>query len=415
MGPRLSSFRALSSLGHGVNDLYFFVLPLVLPLLLKEYRLSYRMAGLVLASYLGIVAVASYFFGRSSDRFSPWILIGGGFLLASTGFLGAGLSPARAGVFSSLAAAAVGVGTFHPVIYALIARLVPERQGRALGSFEIWGVLSILVMYLAGGFLLSRLGWRGVLAAIGVPGLAMGTLFLRPAAVSRTNSAVAAAGARAAQAGPAAPAKPPAAPLQRPSAPPEPATAASGWGGLVFFLGANALRFLTTTAVSSFLPTYLAMGRQLPPSLAAYVSGFLFAGGAAVVLWGAVTDRGPPLAVLLLASGTLAPLVFVFSLPLPLWAVLLVLFLFGVLNAGCGPAQNLVLSALGSRFGSGAVFGLLLSVIALIGALSPALFGLLADHLGLESAMRLFALPALAGWLMLLAFRRTAWGLSLRR
>jgi hypothetical protein len=39
----------------------------------------------------------------------------------------------------------------------------------------------------------------------------------------------------------------------------------------------------------------------------------------------------------------------------------------------------------------------------------------LADHLGLETAMRLFALPALAGWLLLLVFRRTAWGLSLRR
>jgi hypothetical protein len=66
MGRRLSSFGFLSSLGHGVNDLYFFVLPMVLPLLLKEYALSYRLAGLVLASYLGIVAVFSYLFGHFS-------------------------------------------------------------------------------------------------------------------------------------------------------------------------------------------------------------------------------------------------------------------------------------------------------------------------------------------------------------
>jgi fucose permease len=175
------------------------------------------------------------------------------------------------------------------------------------------------------------------------------------------------------------------------------------------------LRFLTTTAVVNFLPTYLSMGRQLPPSLAAYVTGILFAGGAAVVLWGAFADRGPPLVVLLLTSGALAPLVLVFSLRLPFWAVLPVLFLFGAFNAGCGPAQNLVLSALGSRAGSGATFGLLLAVISLIGALSPALFGLLADQLGLAATMRLFALPALAGWLLLAAFQRTSWGLSLRR
>ena len=411
MGRRLSSFRALSSLGHGVNDLYFFALPLVLPLLLREYTLSYRLAGLVLASYLGIIAVASFLFGRSSDRFSPWILIGGGFLLASTGFLGAGLSPARAGVFSSLAAAAVGVGTFHPVIYALIDRLVPERPGRALGFFEFWGGLAVLVMFLAGGLLIAWLGWRGVLVAVGVPGLAMGVLFLRPAAASASRAGRPAAAVTADSV--AAKAVPRAAGGR---------SKAGGRGGLVFFLCATALRFLTTMSVVNFMPTYLAMGRQLPPSLAAYVSAFLFVGGAAVVLWGTIADRGPPLTVLLLASGALAPLVLVFSLPLPFWAVLPVLFLFGAFNAGCSPAQNLVLSALGSRagapgsrHGSGAVFGLLLAVIALIGALSPALFGLLADHLGLEATMRLFALPALAGWLLLLIFQRTAWSLPLRR
>jgi MFS family permease len=403
MGRRQLSFRALSSLGHGVNDLYFFVLPLVLPLLLKEYSLSYRLAGLVPASYLGIVAVASYLFGRISDRFSPWILIGGGFLLASTGFMGAGLSPARAGVFSSLAAAAVGAATFHPVIYALIDRLVPQRPGRALGSFEFWGGLAILAMYLAGGLLLSWLGWRGVLTAVGVPGLAVGALLLRAVPAAPGGGT----GARARR-------ERPAPQLQRPAAPAK-QPAAGGRGGLAFFLCAAALRFLSTTAVVNFLPTYLAMGRQLPPSLAAYVSGLLFAGGAAVVLWGAVADRGPPLTVLLLASGALAPLILVFSLRLPFWAVLPVLFLFGAFNAGCGPAQNLVLSALGSRAGSGATFGLLLAVISLIGALSPALFGLLADHLGLALTMRLFALPALAGWLLLLVFRRTPWGLPLRR
>jgi MFS family permease len=404
MCRRLPSFRALSSLGHGVNDLYFFVLPLVLPLLLREYALSYRLAGLVLASYLGIVALASYLFGRGSDRLSPWLLIGGGFLLASTGFLGAGLSPARSGVFSSLAAAAVGAATFHPVIYALIDRLMPQRPGRALGSFEFWGGLAIMAMYLAGGLLLSWMGWRGVLAVVGVPGLAVGVLFMRAASPAPEVGA----GPRARR--------------QRGSPPPKPSgaherqlTAPEGRGGLAFFLCATALRFLSTTAVVNFLPTYLAMGRRLPPSLAAYVSGLLFAGGAAVLLWGVVADRGPPLTALLLASGALAPLILVLSLRLPFGAVLPVLFLFGAFNAGCGPAQNLVLSALGSRAGSGATFGLLLAIISLIGALSPALFGLLADHLGLAKAMRLFALPALAGWLLLLAFRRTRWGLPLRR
>ncbi len=413
MGRRLPSFRALSSLGHGVNDLYFFVLPLVLPLLLKEYGLSYRLAGLVPASFLGIVSVSSYFFGRGSDRFSPWILIGGGFLLASLGFLGSGLSPARAGIFSSLAAAAIGAGTFHPVIYALLDRRAAERPGRALGSFEASGVLPLVVMYLAGGALLAWLGWRGVLAAVGLPGLVMGALFLRQGVATRSGGAAARSGGVPTRSGGAAgPAARTGAVAGAGAARPG---AAARPGGLVFFLCATALRFLSTTAVVSFLPTYLTMDRQLAPSLAAYVSGLLFAGGFAVLPWGVLTDRGPPLTVLLLTSGLLAPLVLVFSLRLPFGVLLPLLFLFGAFNAGCGPAQNLVLSALGSRFGSGAAFGLMMAVVSLIGALSPALFGLLADLLGLTEAMRLFALPALAGWGVLLIFRNTVWGLPLRR
>ena len=374
-------FRLMSSLGHCVSDLYFFVLPLVLPLLLKEFSLSYRLAGLVLARYLGIVSLLSYFFGRISDRFSPWLLVGGGFLLASAGFIGAGSSPARSAVFAFLAAAAVGAGTFHPVIYALIDRLTLRGQGRTLGMFEFWGGVAILVMYLAGGLLQRWLGWRGVLTAVGLPGVAMGALFLRNARASLASPA---------------------------SRAPEPREA-SRTGALLFFLCSCALRFLSVTAVVNFMPTYLAMGRQLPPSLAAYGAGFLFAGGAAVVFWGRAADRGAPLSVLHITSGALAPLILLFSLPMPIWAALLVLVLFGVFQSGCSPAQNLLLSFLGSRLGSGTVFGILLAVLSLIGALSPALFGLLADRLGLAAAMRLFALPVLAGWLVQLAFGRTVW------
>jgi FSR family fosmidomycin resistance protein-like MFS transporter len=374
-------FRLMSSLGHCVSDLYSFVLPLVLPLLLTEFSLSYRLAGLVLACYLGIVSLLSYLFGRLSDRFSPWILVGGGFLLASAGFLGAGSSQALPAAFACLAAAAVGASTFHPVIYALIDRLTLRRQGATLGMFEFWGGVAIVVMYMAGGLLQRRLGWRGVLTAVGLPGVAMGALFLRYARSSLAS------------------------PEHRDLEPREPPRT----GALLFFLSSCALRFLAVTAVINFMPTYLSMGRGLPPSLAAYAAGLQFAGGAAVVFWGRAADRAPPLSVLSVASGALAPLILLLSLPLPLWAALPALVLCGAFQGGCSPAQNLLLSFLGSRLGSGAVFGILLATLSLIGALSPGLFGLLADHLGLQAAMRLFALPALASWLVLQAFGRTSW------
>jgi len=377
-------FRLFASLGHGINDLYFFVLPLVLPLLLREFALSYRLAGLVLASFLGVVSVCSYLFGRVSDRFSPWLLLGGGFLLASAGFLVGSLAPVLAAVLPLLAVGAVGAATYHPVVYALIDRLTPHRPGRALGSFEFWGGAAILAMYLGGGALLKALGWRGVLVLVGAPGLAMGALFLAQAA------------------------GPPLEPEGRPQAAvPAASGPANATSDLGFFLLSCLLRFLSVTAVINFLPTYLTMERHLSPSLAAYAAAFLFAGGnLSSLLMGRAADRYPPLAVLLVSAGGIAPLIFLFSLPLPLWAALGALFLLGGFQSGGGPAQNVILARLGSRLGRGTVFGLLMAIISLIGALSPALFGLLADRLGLAATMKLFALPALAGWLTLAAFTR---------
>ncbi len=389
-GPRIP-FALLSWVGHGVNDLYSFVLPLVLPLLLQDFALSYRLAGLVLAVFLIVVAVFSFLFGRVSDRFSPWALIGGGFLLACLAFVGGGSVGSIRALLPLLAAGAVGASTFHPVIYALIDRHPRERRGRALGWFEFWGGLSILTMYLLGGLLLRRLGWRGILLLVGVPGLPLGILFLQRGAHERRGSRE--------QAGPVLAPTGPQAPEGRTRIPP----------ALVFFLASCALRFLSTTAVVNFLPTFLAQGRNLPPSLAAFVSAFLFIGGTpSVVLFGGAADRLEPMRVLLLASGLLAPLILLLSFRLPLWAMLPVLLAFGAMHAGCSPAQNLILSRLGARLGRGAVFGILLSLLGLLGAVSPALFGLLADRFGLDVTMKLFTLPALAGWLVLLGFERLA-------
>lgn len=382
-------FRLLTAFGHGVNDLYFFALPLVLPLLLREFSLSYRLAGLVLAVFLGVVSLCSFILGRISDRLSPWLLIGGGFLLASAGFLGGGLAPALAAVLPLLALGGIGVAAFHPLIYALIDRLTPRKVGQALGFFEFWGGLSILAMYLGGGALLRSLGWRGVLLLVGSPGLVMGALFLRQGIAGRGEAPRPDEG-------------------QGPLAEPPPRRRGAG-GGLLLFLLTCLLRLLSATAVINFMPTYLAGERALPPDLAAYATAFIFAGGlAASALGGRAADRFSALPVLLLASGGIAPFIFLFSLPLPFWAALLVLALFGAFHSGCGPAQNLILSRLGAHLGRGTVFGLLLAATSLISALSPALFGLLADHLGLALTMKLFALPALTGWLILAAFSRAA-------
>lgn len=58
-------------LGHSANDLFWFILPLVLPFLLVRYNLSYTQAGGILTLYLGVTALGSFVMGKLSDRVSP--------------------------------------------------------------------------------------------------------------------------------------------------------------------------------------------------------------------------------------------------------------------------------------------------------------------------------------------------------
>ena len=86
MDTRNHHFISQWGLSHAVNDIYWFVLPSILPLLLEQFGLSYKSAGVILTLYLGAIALFSFIFGKLTDSLSPFTLIGGGFLIASLGF-----------------------------------------------------------------------------------------------------------------------------------------------------------------------------------------------------------------------------------------------------------------------------------------------------------------------------------------
>ena len=83
-------FLAVSNLGHGVNDIFWFILPLILPTMLKTFGLNYTQAGGILTGYLAIIAVLSFILGKIADRFSKWSLLAPGFLAAGAGLLMSG-------------------------------------------------------------------------------------------------------------------------------------------------------------------------------------------------------------------------------------------------------------------------------------------------------------------------------------
>jgi MFS family permease len=376
----LSARRLLCWAGHGLNDSYFFLLPLVLPVILAQLHIQLREAGLIVSAFLCAAAVSSYLSGRIANRLASWKLIAAGFVLVALGTISASFVNTLPMLIVLFVVAGIGVGTFHPSTYAQFDRLAFPRTGRAFGFFELWGSATLVLMFFVNGTLLTGLGWQGVLRLTGSAGLVMALLYywkfkngevLKSAAgktLSRVNG-----------------------------------KASTGPILLLFFV-ATVLRFLSSVAVLNFTPTYLVLDRGLAPNVAAYTTAFIFAGGTIFCpLVGKWVDRFGVTPMLLIVAGGIGPLVLLMSLPMPVWLLAPLLTVLGGFITGAAPIQNVFLSRLQSRLGIGTVFGMMMGLIALIASVSPLMFAYLAEHLGIAAGLRLFSLPAVAG-LAVLAF-----------
>jgi MFS family permease len=370
MSPRTFRFFAFS--GHGINDLYWFVLPIVLPAILVHYQLRFAGGGTLLSIYLFVVALGSIVFGRVSDKVDRWRLIGAGFLLGSAGFALAPLGGSLVVLVSVLSAAAIGVSIFHPAMYGAIEASVANGRGRFYGAFESWGAAAIFAMMIATGLLLRRVEWGPILVVIAVPGAVAGIAFLSV----RTRPVVHA----------------------RPDAAADPVPRKL----LVAFLVVNMLRFVTVTGVLSFVPTLLVFVVGMEPDAAGLFAAFFAAGSiAGSRIGGVLGDSSPPLRMMVISAALIAPVVALLGTVTSAWAIALVLVAIGFVTSVCVTLQNITLREFNSRLGGGTAFGLLWGLMATTQALSPAAFGLVADATGLPAATRWFALPAVASWLLL--------------
>lgn len=385
MGTTQAKTRILNNVGHGVNDTYFFILPIILPFLLDKFNIPYGTAGLILSCYLLVISIGHYLFGKLSDSTHHGIIIGTGFYLTSIAFIASALVPTFTLFIAGLFVAAVGVSTFHPVVYARIDIGTPKHRGRAMGNFEMWGNATLFVMFFLSGMLLRQIGWKGLLIVFGLPGLIVGYFFLRERFSKAASS------------------------LKSSRADHSSSKASIPVAFFAVFLIGIMLRVIGTFGLLSFIPAYLVNALGLHPDRAALLAGLGFAGGLICApITGRTADKIGPLPVLLVVTGALVPIIFLFGLSTTRWLVPFFIIFFGGALGGCYPPQNMILSRIGSKLGSGEVFGLLMAAVALAQSFSPALFGALADRFGLEAAIRITSLLVLPGFVMLLIFSRSA-------
>ena len=351
---------------HALHDGYTDLIYVMLPIWQAEFGLGYAALGLMKTVFSGTLAGLQIPASLLAERVGAPLVLALGSALAGLGYCLAGLSHGVALLVAALFVGGLGASTQHPLASSLIAQtFAGARSLKALGTYNFAGDIGKMTVPAAAALLLVVLPWREALALLGGAGvLAAVVIFvLMPrrheiGAPTKGDDPVRGKGAR-------------------------------GYG-FPLLLSVGVIDSATRMAFLTFLPFVLtAKGASLPTIGLALT--LVFAGGAVgKIACAFIGARIGAVATVWLTEAVTA-LGIVALLPLPLEAALLLLPVLGIALNGTssvlyGSVPDLVAPEKRTR-----AFGVFYTGTIGAGAVSPALYGLLGDALGVPTTLTVVA------------------------
>ena len=337
----------ITSFGHALSDMYWLIFPILLPLIKKEFSLSYTQAGLLITAFTVTTGLGSFISGYLGDRFGQRIILSGGFLIASLALiLCANTSFYWQLLLASLLVGA-GASTFHPSTIALLMNLFSERRGRVLGTFMLSGWIGAAVMLTGVSYLAGRmLGWRQIVFILAWPGLIFAPFFFRSLRF----------------------------PIRKRESHPQTKLESAHLSRdtlflLIIFFAANLILTISFYGVYSFIPTFMVHAKDISVGKAGYFYIFAATGGMIGSFFsGRLVDRFSSLLVILMATVTAIPIILLLTLATNPINLALLLILFGICYSSVFPPQNVYLANLVSSYALGKTYGLIQCLSILAGA-----------------------------------------------
>jgi MFS family permease len=353
---------------HALHDGYTDVVYILLPIWQNEFGLGFAALGLMRTVFSGTLASFQIPAGFLAERFGAVTVLALGTALAGFGYVLAGFSNGVAFLVAALFVGGLGASTQHPLASSLIAHaFAGSRSLKALGTYNFAGDIGKMTLPAVAAFLFIVLPWRQVLMLLGCLGglAALAIFFAMPhfrdhAAAPRKSDGSASPGV------------------------PVPAY------GFPLLLSVGVIDSATRMAFLTFLPFVLtAKGASLQTVGLALT--LVFAGGAVGKLVCAFIGAriGAVATVWLTEMVTACGIVAL--LPLPLEAALVLLPVVGIALNGTssvlyGSVPDLVEPAWRQR-----AFSIFYTGTIGAGAVSPAIYGLLGDAVGVPTALLIVA------------------------
>ena len=366
---------------HALHDGFTDLVYVMLPIWQQEFALGYAALGLMRTVFSGTLAGFQIPMGFLAERFGTAAVLTFGTALAGIGYMLAGFSTGVAALAAALFVGGLGASTQHPLASSLIAQAFAGRRSlKALGTYNFAGDLGKMTVPAAASLLFVVLPWRHALMLVGGFGVvAAAAIFL---AVPRLAA-------------------------EQPA--PKQAEKPAGGGrlrsyGFPLLLSTGMLDSATRMAFLTFLPFVLtAKGANLPTIGASLT--LVFAGGAAGKLVCTFIGARIGAVATVWLTETATAVAIMALLPLPLDAALFLLPVIGVALNGTssvlyGSVPDLVPPEKRQR-----AFGIFYTGTIGAGAVSPALYGLLGDAVGVPTALIVVAAAVLLTLPITLALR----------
>jgi len=362
----------LNALGHSYNDMYFFIIPFLLPLFREEFGINYVQSGLILTIHVALRSIFTLIFGYLGDKYEKKVIIASGFICSSI-FLGSLIWINNIHtIVTFLFLLAIGVSTFHPLATAMVREnSKSNRRGRNFGLFTAAGTSGLIVASVLFGVFVQIWGWKITCLLFSLPGYFLAYVYLKSKKDKKNHKAEV-----------------------------EKKTKQSHIH--LFFISIG-IRSLGIWAVLSFLPLYATDYVGLKPEISAWIVSVYFIG----VFLGAlissrITDKNQPL-VLVLSSTILTTLLLMgitfIVQPLPIF---LVIGILGSLDGIFFPSLNTWLTFICPVNQQGKIFGILFFVEGVSATIAPTLYGWIADKSSLIWAYRLAAIPLFISFVLFL-------------
>lgn len=368
----IKSKLKLNALGHSYNDMYFFIIPFLLPLFREEFGINYVQSGLILTIHVALRSIFSLVFGYFGDKYEKKAIIACGFVCSSI-FLG-GLVWINNihTIVAFLFLLAIGVSTFHPLATAIVRENSKKHQrGRYLSLFSAAGTAGIIVASLLFGFLVQIWGWKITCLLLSLPGYFLGYAYLKSKKDKKNLKTEAEKKIK------------------------------QGYVYL-FFIGMG-IRSLGLWAVLSFLPLYATDYLGLKPEVSAWIVSIIFIGMlVGSLISSRIIDKSHPLILVLSATIITTFLVLGITFIAQRISIVLLIGTLGIVEGIFFPSQSTWLTFICPVIHQSKIFGISLFIEGFSATIAPTLYGWIADQSNLVWAYRLAAIPLFVSFVLFL-------------